>query len=82
LVQQFILPIEAQKTYTEGYFHLRFQNYHLFGHYVWTAIGVLADDANGKDDAFSNCINQNNVDVCLLKVGEDYRKTAITEWAA
>jgi hypothetical protein len=41
----------------------------------------LGDDANGKENAFSNRINRINDDVRLLKVGEDYWKTAVTEWA-
>jgi hypothetical protein len=49
---------------------------------VWTAIGGLRDDANGKDDACSNCINRINNDVHLLQVRKDYWKTDVTEWAA
>jgi chromosome segregation ATPase len=82
LFQQFTLSIETQNTYTEGRFRQLVQNCQIFGHDVWTAIGGLRDDANGKEDAYSNRINRINDDVRLLKVGEDYWKTAVTEWAA
>jgi hypothetical protein len=82
LFQQFTLSIETQNTYTKGRFCQLVQNCQTFGHDIWTAIGGLRDDANGKEDAFSNCINRINDDVRLLKVGEDYWETAITESAA
>jgi hypothetical protein len=82
LFQQFTLSIESQNTYTEGRFRQVVQNCQTFGHDVWTAIGGIRDDAKGKEDAFSNRINRINDDVRLLKVGEDYWKTAVTEWAA
>jgi hypothetical protein len=82
LYQQCTTSIETQNTYTEGHFCQLVQNCQISRHDVWTAIGSLRDDANGKEDAFYNHINRINDDIHLVKVGEDYWKTAITSWAA
>jgi hypothetical protein len=82
LSQQFTLYEEPQNTYTEERFPELVQNCQTFGQHVWTAIGGLRDEANRTEDVFSTRINRINYNVRLLKVGEDYLKMGVTEWAA
>jgi hypothetical protein len=42
------------------------------GHDDWIVICYLREDAKGKDDAGSTCINQINDDLHLLKIDKDY----------
>jgi hypothetical protein len=44
----------------------------IFDNEIWTAISGLPNDAEGKENAYTECANRINDDLRLLKAGDDY----------
>jgi hypothetical protein len=52
----------------------------MFGNEIWTAIGGLRTDPQGKENADTKRANSINDDLHLLKGGNDYRKNNGQSW--
>jgi hypothetical protein len=80
-VSELVWEITQNQSFESALAEERFnkvvQDCQIFGNEIWTAISGLQNDAEGKENPYTECANRINDDLYLLKAGDDYWKKAV-----